>query len=186
MQKSGTFYKYGDGVFSMYVTVLPQTCKSAIWFIHHSGRILATYSGPIMMVEPFTLEHHPNLTSRLLLLKKKSLFFFWIYFCKFSVYSYICLHKTISFLDYIPQWTTSVFAREWLLCGRVSFDHYHTVHTALFFIFYIGLLCELPKTFFGGYHSMNLLRILFHSQLDFESFNRAISILRQREIFIDN
>ena len=37
----------------------------------------------------------------------------------------------------------------------------------LCFFFKISLGCEVPYTFFGGYHSMNSLRILFESRLDF-------------------
>ena len=35
-------------------------------FIHHSGRIMVTYSGPMIMERPFTLVQYPDLISRLL------------------------------------------------------------------------------------------------------------------------
>ena len=68
--KSGTFYRYGDGGF---INVRIPSFKPVLNddFIQHSGRIMATYSGPMMVEGPFTLAQYPNLISRLLSLKKK-------------------------------------------------------------------------------------------------------------------
>ena len=82
--RSGTFYRYGDGGF---INVRTQTFKRLIQrydSIQHSGRIMETYSGPIIVERPFTLEHYDtNLYSRLLSLMKFP-FSFLYYFCKVS------------------------------------------------------------------------------------------------------
>ena len=48
--------------------------------IQHSGRIMATYSGPMIMERPFTLAQYPNFTSCLLSPIKNFLFPSWYYF----------------------------------------------------------------------------------------------------------
>ena len=68
--KSGTFYRYGDGGF-INVRITPSfrpVNQQYDFTIQHSGRIMVTYSVPMIMGRPFTLEHHLNLTSRLLYL----------------------------------------------------------------------------------------------------------------------
>ena len=56
---------------SMYVLRTPSfKLVSQQFFIQHSGRIMATYSEPMMVGRPFTSAQYPNLlTSRLLFLK---------------------------------------------------------------------------------------------------------------------
>ena len=52
--RSGTFYRYGDGGF---INVCTPSFKSVAhrWLIQHSGHIMATYSGPMMVERLFTL-----------------------------------------------------------------------------------------------------------------------------------
>ena len=53
--KSGTFYRYGDDRFINVRTPIFKPVTQQWFFIQHSGRIMATYSGPKIMEQQFTL-----------------------------------------------------------------------------------------------------------------------------------
>ena len=74
--RSGKFYRYGDGGFinvRIQRYTIFQTCNSTMIFIQYSGRMVATYSGPMMVERQFNSVQYPNLTSRVLSLELSSL-----------------------------------------------------------------------------------------------------------------
>jgi hypothetical protein len=78
--KSGTFYRDGDGGFVNVRTPSFKPATQQYDFIQNSGRIMATYSVPIIKERPFTLEHFENFPLFfLVLLLRAQIWFTFVY-----------------------------------------------------------------------------------------------------------
>jgi hypothetical protein len=85
--KSGTFNRDGDGGFINVRTPSFKPATQQYDFIQNSGRIMATYSVPIMVERPFTLEHFKNF----LLLLRANL----VYSCLQFLLSLLCYTRVL-------------------------------------------------------------------------------------------